>query len=70
MPPLRIIANMIELGYAESDLYRVKYHGEYLKKTELTERSKFFCIIRNLNTEKEVLSCSVATYQTSPGGGS
>lgn len=40
-PPLRIIANMIELGYAESDLYRVKYHNEYHKKIELTDRSKF-----------------------------
>ena len=29
-----------------------------------------FCIIRNLDTEREIPSCSVATYQTSPGGGS
>ncbi len=44
---------MIELGYEEGDLYRVKYRSEYHKKTELTERSKFwyFC---NLNAEKEI----------------
>ena len=58
MPPLRIIAKMIELGYAESDLYRVKYHNEYLKKIELTERSKFLYYSQSGHREGDsVLQC-------------